>query len=1152
MGNMKKFFLTFTIILQTVLLALGVSVLSVGANGSADVFAYSLNGDGDTVNMSETLSAEAPADLAELQSAQSEQLDYWAKTLTSFDGRQYGYITREKNQGGDGTCWAYAAIGATEASILREGIDPSVNRETLDLDESIAAYARYNNDGSHDPLNLTFNDTYSSDKWRSSGGFADDVFASMTQGFSPVSQKTNDGSYNSDAYIRNNITQSKYFVQSYTAVANNKDAIKRAILQYGAVTMEYKAPPATTTKYHYYSGNELGHASILIGWDDSIPSSSFGANHPKEDGAWIVKNSWGTGGIVVNGTGAFYLSYECHMSGNFYTVDMGMRDDYQNIYHYDGQVATCYRNYMAEAQAAIYEAKLSNATRRELLKAVTVDVSQGDVNVSVKIYKNLTVNAGDVNDKINVPDQGEPVSTTRVHFDKGGFHTIDLEAPVELEQGEYFSVVVSCMGKYDYVPILCSYDYGESTNDMTYRYYGGEWTSYKRSNYYADSSPDSMAARIRAITNTVPREKPLGNDLKYARVEIPERLLFYSAGSSLVPEIKVYFGDELLEADRDYALFITDNDKPGQAGVKIEGRGTYHGERKTSYVIGKCQYPPGRIEGPIEVYSDTVWLHQIPIPENWEWKDDDLKLETGYSYWSYSIIYVGADAEFYQNTTCSFHVDKRNEAPPADIDISAAEIKIESEYTYNGAPIIPAVSVIYSGLKLNVGFDYTVTYKDNTDAGWAVVTVQGVGRYCGQAQTSFEIKKAALPKVRPAGVIYVGRKATNLGDTELGCDNWVWQNAYLPLTGGETTAVAVYTGSDKSNYEQTQMQITVIREERRDIAKATLTLVEESFVYDGAEKKPTVIARDGKITLVSGVDFEVEYRDNVNAGTQAVVTVRGIDCYSGSVELTFAIGKAERTDFSVSLEGWTYGGAGCTPTVTGQKENAAITFTYSADKNGIFTATKPTDAGVYWVKAEIAESGNYRSAQSIAGFVISPKSLAGAEVSVQDGGLKYTGEELKPQVSVRDGLLALAENVDFTVRYENNVNAGTATAIIAGTRNYTGEIKKNFTIAKAESVNFEAVVHNVGKFENLSEVKLPEGFEWKENSLVCVSENVYRATAVYKGSNYAIEELEFEIIIDPAPKKGLSGGGIAAIAVASAAAAAAVCASVIIIRRKRR
>ena len=59
---------------------------------------------------------------------------------------------------------------------------------------------------------------------------------------------------------------------------------------------------------------------------------------------------------------------------------------------------------------------------------------------------------------------------------------------------------------------------------------------------------------------------------------------------------------------------------------------------------------------------------------------------------------------------------------------------------------------------------------------------------------------------------------------------------------------------------------------------------------------------------------------------------------------------------------------------------------------------------------------------------------------------QYTGSELKPKVSVKDGATDLAENTDFTVAYSENTDIGTATVTVSGTGNYSGTKTLHFYI----------------------------------------------------------------------------------------------------------
>ncbi|MGN1114756.1 MAG: transglutaminase domain-containing protein [Oscillospiraceae bacterium] len=74
------------------------------------------------------------------------------------------------------------------------------------------------------------------------------------------------------------------------------------------------------------------------------------------------------------------------------------------------------------------------------------------------------------------------------------------------------------------------------------------------------------------------------------------------------------------------------------------------------------------------------------------------------------------------------------------------------------------------------------------------------------------------------------------------------------------------------------------------------------------------------------------------------------------------------------------------------------------------------------------------------------------EYYLDDYDLYYTGKPLEPDVSVYsyNDWFYLDEGTDYTVRYSNNTNAGTANVIIQGIGEYTGIIKTTFEIQKVD------------------------------------------------------------------------------------------------------
>lgn len=105
----------------------------------------------------------------------------------------------------------------------------------------------------------------------------------------------------------------------------------------------------------------------------------------------------------------------------------------------------------------------------------------------------------------------------------------------------------------------------------------------------------------------------------------------------------------------------------------------------------------------------------------------------------------------------------------------------------------------------------------------------------------------------------------------------------------------------------------------------------------------------------------------------------------------------------------------------------------------------------------LIKDNNSMDAQYISRFNIGeveivpkPEKVKLSEVKIS--GLKnktYTGKTLKQNITLTCNGKKLAEGTDYTVSYSNNKNVGTASVTIKGKGNYTGTIKKSFTIKKA-------------------------------------------------------------------------------------------------------
>ena len=220
--------------------------------------------------------------------------------------------------------------------------------------------------------------------------------------------------------------------------------------------------------------------------------------------------------------------------------------------------------------------------------------------------------------------------------------------------------------------------------------------------------------------------------------------------------------------------------------------------------------------------------------------------------------------------------------------------------------------------------------------------------------------------------------------------------------------------------------------------------------YDGAEKKPAIT---GTILegLKEGTDYEVTYENATNVSTEgnpAKATIKFRGNYSGEKTIEFEVKPLELTAQNVQMSmktALTYDGTEQT------QELASISVGNLQLTEADYTISGNTgkEAGNYTMTIE--GTGNFSGSFNV-DFTIAAKPVTeeqlntlSVDTSVE---IVYDGSEKNPAIkgSILDDF---TEGVDYTIAYENATNAGTASATIEFTGNYSGKKTLNFTINKA-------------------------------------------------------------------------------------------------------
>ena len=173
-----------------------------------------------------------------------------------------------------------------------------------------------------------------------------------------------------------------------------------------------------------------------------------------------------------------------------------------------------------------------------------------------------------------------------------------------------------------------------------------------------------------------------------------------------------------------------------------------------------------------------------------------------------------------------------------------------------------------------------------------------------------------------------------------------------------------YKVAGDNNHTDTQPASVTVTVAPKTVT-ATVTVSGGSLTYTGDPLKPGVIVKDGD-TVISPEEYDVSYRDNVNAGT-ATVTVRNKagGNYTVSGGTTFEIGKAASDVKTVpgANTGLVYNGGKQTLVTTGAALGGKLK--YRLGESGGFTEALPkaANAGTYTVSYMVEGDGNHRDSE---------------------------------------------------------------------------------------------------------------------------------------------------------------------------------------------
>ena len=339
----------------------------------------------------------------------------------AYDLRTYNRVTPVRNQGAYNTCWAFSVLGSFESRIL--------TKESLQVDLS------ENNVVTMNGRTKAFND-----------------FGNVYQALAYLLRWDGPGLESEDGYpnanARLNLKPCRrltdYIMLPPRSSAADNSRIKQAVMDYGAVRVSYYADndkylnTANSNGAYYYPGGEGGtvnHAVCIIGWDDNYSASNFKSGcQPPGNGAFIIKNSWGTAHGL---NGYTYVSYHddllARLEGAYVITDyIGGDDNNADILFQHDRLGFCQT--VSLGSSSIDVANIFVAAEECEVYAVGFYANSPGLTYYAAV---LTEFAG--TDLEGAKQNGLVTGT----MEYAGYHTINLSSPLRLSRGERFAVEVA-------------------------------------------------------------------------------------------------------------------------------------------------------------------------------------------------------------------------------------------------------------------------------------------------------------------------------------------------------------------------------------------------------------------------------------------------------------------------------------------------------------------------------------------------------------------------------------------------------------------------------------------------------------------------------------------------------------------------------------
>lgn len=418
---------------------------------------------------------------------------------------------------------------------------------------------------------------------------------------------------------------------------------------------------------------------------------------------------------------------------------------------------------------------------------------------------------------------------------------------------------------------------------------------------------------------------------------------------------------------------------------------------------------------------------------------------------------------------------------------------------YTGKAFKPEILVYDGKTLLKEKTDYTVSYKNNTNAGPATVTVKGKGNYSESTTAEFTIDPIDIATLEIedlyAAVASNNTKQVALkpvvkfnGKTlKMGKDYTV---AYADPNGGKAPGnpsmdYDVKIDAASVNFTGTKMiKMTLVDKDNAYLmSKASIgKIAKEDMVYTGEVLKPQITVKYGKTTLVKDTDYTVLYdNEHIEAGETATITIRGNGTtYFGEKTTSFKITGTPLKAGQISLKDVPKTGL----VYTGMRQEPEIDGIDKKNYEAVYQNNTNVGTASVLITGKNGYTGTVKKTFKITAYDIFANSdkkfkyNINGSIPFAKGGSKLTDNQTGARFTISDGVeIALQQGKDYTLSYKNNKKVGdnTASVTIKGKGNFKGTLKNiPFTIVaqdlsnlKNKTIAADILVKNANKYNKV-------------------------------------------------------------------------------------